>query len=187
MAVPLPEAPPPISINLATAPRHSAPDVGKRQLLRFSRDGCPQFGRRVGEFRYGLGAHGLLVCSQSCQGSTLHPQCGANVAGPVMIPSASFAVAFPVSVACSLGPPVAAIQRMNAVRSATSLTSYRRPSGLPAPLQRPFRRTAPSNLFSSGELSMLAGHRDHWRTVGDHQQNQRAISAYLKRDENGQS
>lgn len=33
---------------------------------------------------------------------------------------------------------------------------------------------------------MLVGHRDHWRTIGDHQQNQLAICAYLMRDENGQ-
>ena len=89
--------------------------------------------------------HRSTVCPQSSQGSTLHPQCGATTAGPVMTPSVCSIEAISVSVVSRVVPPVmpsvaarrSGIQRVNGVRSATSWTyqiffaaSQRAPSAL---------------------------------------------------------
>ena len=90
-------------------------------------------------------AHRFGVCSQSSQGSTLHPQCGATTVGPVMTASVCSIGAIPVSVDRRVVPPVVpsevafktGFHRRNGVTSATSMmyqiffaASQRAPSAL---------------------------------------------------------
>jgi hypothetical protein len=65
------------------------------------------------------------VCSQCSQGSTLQPQQGTTTVDLVMTPSDCFAEAFAADLAGplegSLAATMSGIQRMNGVRSATSV------------------------------------------------------------------
>src|ERR1035437_5644674 len=128
--------------RMATLP---AQHVGQQKLLFVSRNGRPQLGCDLSEFRYGLDGHGFAVCSQSSHGSTLHPQCGATTVGPVMTRTVCSIGAIPVPVDRRVVPPVVpsgvafktGFHRRNGVTSATSMmyqiffaASQRAPSAL---------------------------------------------------------
>ena len=104
------------------------------------------------------------MCSQSSQGSTLHPQWGTTTAGPVMTPTVGTTGAFPLSVDCLvaplLAPSVAAftfgIHREKGVRSDTSLTYqifFAAPQRAPSAVAVSFSANGTFRSILMGELS----------------------------------